>query len=31
MGDPDVITHIMEKIKIFDKRINAMRLEAAGL
>jgi hypothetical protein len=30
-GDPDVIVHIMEKIKIFDKRITAMRLEDAGL
>jgi hypothetical protein len=27
-GDPDVIIHIMEKIKAFDKRITAMRLEA---
>jgi len=31
VGDPDVITHIMEKIKLFDKRISAMRLEAEGL
>lgn len=30
-GDPDVITHVMERVKVFDKRINAMRLEAAGL
>lgn len=27
-GDPDSIMHIMEKIKSFDKRIMAMRLEA---
>ena len=27
-ADPDVIMHIMDRIKIFDKRINAMRLEA---
>jgi hypothetical protein len=27
-GDPDAIMHIMEKIKQFDKRITAMRLEA---
>lgn len=26
-GDPDIIVHIMEKIKVFDKRINAIRLE----
>jgi len=30
-ADPDVITHIKEKIKIFDKRINEMRLESLGL
>lgn len=30
-GDPDTIVHIMEKIKTFDKRITAMRLEAEGL
>ena len=29
-GDPDVITHIMDRIVTFDKRINAMRMEAAG-
>ena len=27
-ADPDVIMHIMDRIKMFDKRINAMRLEA---
>jgi len=27
-GDPDVITHIMDKIVTFDKRITALRLEA---
>lgn len=27
-ADPDVITHIMDKIVTFDKHINAMRLEA---
>jgi len=27
-GDPDVIVHIMDKIITFDKRINALRLEA---
>lgn len=27
-GDPDVITHIMDKIVMFDKRLNALRLEA---
>lgn len=27
-ADPDTIMHIMEKIKLFDKRINAIRLEA---
>lgn len=27
-ADPDVITHIMDKIITFDKRIAAMRLEA---
>lgn len=27
-ADPDVITHIMDKIVTFDKRINAIRLEA---
>jgi hypothetical protein len=27
-ADPDVITHIMDKIVTFDKRINALRLEA---
>lgn len=27
-GDPDIIIHIMEKIKIFDKRIDALRMEA---
>lgn len=27
-GDPDVITHIMDKIVTFDKRINELRLEA---
>lgn len=27
-GDPDVIMHIMDKIKVFDKRIKAIRLEA---
>jgi hypothetical protein len=27
-ADPDVITHIMDKIVVFDKRINALRLEA---
>lgn len=27
-GDPDVITHIMDKIVTFDKRINDLRLEA---
>lgn len=30
-GDPDVVVHIMEKAKSFDKRITAMRLEAEGL
>lgn len=28
-GDPDVITHIMDKIITFDKRINTLRLEAS--
>lgn len=28
-GDPDVITHIMDRIVTFDKRITQMRLEAA--
>lgn len=28
IADPDVITHIMDKIITFDKRINAMRMEA---
>ena len=28
-GDPDVITHIIDKIITFDKRINAIRMEAA--
>lgn len=28
-GDPDIVVHIMEKIKSFDKRIKAMRLEDA--
>ena len=28
IGDPDVITHIMDRIVVFDKRINAIRLEA---
>jgi len=27
-ADPDVITHIMDKIKSFDKRITQLRLEA---
>lgn len=27
-GDPDEITHIVDRIVTFDKRINAMRLEA---
>lgn len=27
-GDPDVITHIMDKIISFDRRINQLRLEA---
>lgn len=27
-GDPDVITHIIDKIVTFDKRINDLRLEA---
>lgn len=27
-GDPDVITHIMDKIVTFDKRLNELRLEA---
>lgn len=27
-GDPDVITHIMDKIVMFDKRLTALRLEA---
>lgn len=27
-ADPDVITHIMDRIVTFDKRINAIRLEA---
>lgn len=27
-GDADAITHIMSKIRVFDKRITAMRLEA---
>lgn len=27
-GDPDVITHIMDKIITFDKRINDLKLEA---
>lgn len=27
-ADPDVITHIMDKIVVFDKRLNALRLEA---
>lgn len=26
-ADPDIISHIMEKIKFFDKRINALKLE----
>jgi len=29
-GDPDVITHIMDRIITFDKRITAIRLEAAS-
>lgn len=29
-GDPDVITHIMDRIIIFDKRINQLREEAFG-
>jgi len=29
-GDPDVITHIMDRIVTFNKRIDAMRLEATG-
>lgn len=29
-GDPDVITHIMDRIVTFDKRINQIRLEAAA-
>jgi hypothetical protein len=29
-GDPDVITHIIDRIVTFDKRINAMRLEAVS-
>ncbi len=28
VADPEVIVHIMERIKTFDKRINAIRLEA---
>lgn len=31
IGDPDIVTRIMEKIKMFDKRIVAMKLEADGL
>lgn len=27
-GDPDVITHIMDKIIVFDKKLNELRLEA---
>lgn len=27
-ADPDLITHIMDKIVVFDKRINELRLEA---
>jgi hypothetical protein len=27
-ADPDVITHIMDRIKVFDKRIEAIRSEA---
>lgn len=27
-ADPDVIVHIMEKIKVFDKRIEAIKMEA---
>lgn len=27
-GDPDVITHIMDKIVTFDKKLNALKLEA---
>lgn len=27
-GDPDTIVHIMEKIKLFDRRIRAIRMEA---
>lgn len=30
VGDPDKVMHIMEKIKRFDKRISAMKLETAG-
>jgi hypothetical protein len=26
--DPDIITHIMDKVKMFDKRINELRMEA---
>jgi hypothetical protein len=28
MGDPDKIAHIMDRIRVFDKRINAIRMEA---
>lgn len=29
-ADPDIITHIMDKIITFDKRINAMKMEATS-
>ena len=29
-ADPDDITHIMDRIKVFDKRIDAIRLEASA-
>lgn len=27
-ADPDIITHIMDKVKMFDRRINELRMEA---
>ena len=29
-ADPDILVHIMEKIKFFDKRITALRMETEG-
>ena len=29
-ADPDILNHVMEKIKFFDKRIKALRMETEG-